>query len=247
MQGLPRQPFHDHLSQLIHVAMDPYTIVVIARTQSLARQLSGALDAAQYLIRWVPSTSQALALDLDASLVILNAPPTGGHRSVAWLKRRLDAPVLVLSRDTDNPPPSADATLFHPFTMDQLIARTQTTLMTCMPDIVHVPGMSLDTRTHRLQIADTLRQLRPTGSRILAVLMARLGKVVPRDELFRLVWRTEEGDNTRALDVHISHLRRVVEATPRYPELIVTVRGVGYRLDHPVRSHARPTQRPKER
>ena len=211
--------------------MDPYTLVVIARTQSLARQLKAVLDPAQYLVRWVPSTSQALALDLEASLVMLEAPPTGGRRSVAWLKRRYDAPLLVLSRHEADPALAADATLFHPFTAEQLVAQIQTTLMSCMPDVLQVPGMSLYTKTHRLQVRGSLHQLRPTGSRILALLMARPGEVVSRRDLFRQVWHTEEVDSTRALDVHISYLRRVVEATPRYPQVIVTVRGVGYRLE----------------
>ncbi len=220
-------------SQLIHVTMDPYTLVLIARTQSLARNLRAALNPAQYLIRWVPSTSQALALNLHASLVLLDAPPTGGRRSVAWLKRRFEAPLLFLSRNEATLIESADATLYHPFTVEQLVSQIQTTLMTCTPDVVQVPGMSLDTKTHRLQLGGSLRQLRPTGSRILAALMARPGEVVSRNDLFREVWHTEDVDNTRALDVHISYLRRIVEATPRYPELIVTVRGMGYRLEPP--------------
>jgi two-component system response regulator RegX3 len=47
------------------------------------------------------------------------------------------------------------------------------------------------------------------------------------------VWHTNDGDNTRALDVHIAYLRRKLEADPRRPKLIVTERGVGYRLHPP--------------
>jgi two-component system response regulator MtrA len=213
--------------------MDPYTLVVIARTQSLARQLNGALDPAQYLVRWVPSTSQALQVDLTASLLILDAPPTGGQRSVAWLKRRFASPLLVLLRAETPPLLPADASVRHPFTVEQLVAQIQTTLMTCTPHVVQATGMSLDTKTHRLHIGGSLHQLRPTSSRILAALMAKPGEVIPREELSQKVWHTDEGDSTRALDVHVSHLRRVVEATPRYPEIIVTIRGVGYRLDPP--------------
>jgi DNA-binding response OmpR family regulator len=61
--------------------------------------------------------------------------------------------------------------------------------------------------------------------------MARAGTVVPREELFHRVWETEDGDNTRVLDVHIAHLRRLLEPDPRHPTLIVTERGVGYRLN----------------
>lgn len=235
-------------SQHYHAKMASYTLVVIARTQSLVRQLREALDPSQYLIRWVPSTSQALHLDLEASLLILAAPSTGGCRSAVWLKRRFSAPLLVLLPPGTPALAKADASLRRPFSVEELVAEIQTTLVTCAPSVVQAPGMSLDTQTHRLQIGGHLHRLRPTESRILAVLMDSPGAVVARDELVRKVWDAEEGDGTRALDVHISHLRRVVEETPRYPKLIVTVRGVGYRLDPHVRSSpARRTHRTKER
>jgi DNA-binding response OmpR family regulator len=51
--------------------------------------------------------------------------------------------------------------------------------------------------------------------------------------LFQRVWRVDDGDNTRALDVHIAYLRRVLESDPHYPRLIRTERGLGYRLQPP--------------
>ena len=69
--------------------MDPYTLLVVARSQSLAKGLREALDGNEYLIRWVPSTKEALAFDLRPDLLILDLPPSGGVRSAAWLKRRL--------------------------------------------------------------------------------------------------------------------------------------------------------------
>jgi two-component system KDP operon response regulator KdpE len=99
--------------------------------------------------------------------------------------------------------------------------------------MVCVADMSLDTESRRFQINGSVHHLRPIACRILAVLMARVGEAVPRDELFRRVWGTDDGDNTRALDVHIAYLRRELEADPRRPRLIVTERGVGYRLRPP--------------
>jgi len=93
--------------------------------------------------------------------------------------------------------------------------------------------MSLDTELRRLQLNGAVHQLRPIGCRILAVLMGRAGTAVPREELFRRVWHTEDGDNTRSLDVHIASLRRQLEEDPRHPQLILTERGVGYRLQPP--------------
>jgi DNA-binding response OmpR family regulator len=93
--------------------------------------------------------------------------------------------------------------------------------------------MSLDVKGRRLQVNGALHRLPPTSCRILALLMSRAGTTVPRDELFRRVWNTDDGDSTRALDVHIAQLRRQIEVNPRYPRLILTTRGVGYRLQPP--------------
>jgi DNA-binding response OmpR family regulator len=99
--------------------------------------------------------------------------------------------------------------------------------------MVRAVGMSLDVDARMLQINGALHQLRPTACRILALLMSRIGTVVPRDELYRRVWNTDEGDRSRALDVHIAHLRRQIETDPRKPKLILTERGIGYRLEPP--------------
>ena len=56
-------------------------------------------------------------------------------------------------------------------------------------------------------------------------------EVMERDDLFRNVWETEYTEDTRTLDVHISWLRKAIEEDPRNPVLLVTIRGVGYRLN----------------
>ena len=76
--------------------MDSYALLLVGRTQLLAEHLRRTLDAEQSLIRWVPSTSQALALDYWPSLVVLDLPPSGGVRSVPRLKLRFEVPVLAL-------------------------------------------------------------------------------------------------------------------------------------------------------
>jgi len=109
----------------------------------------------------------------------------------------------------------------------------ENTLLFHSPHLLSAGQMSLDTETRRLQMDGSLHQLRPLACQILAHLMARAGEVVPREELFRRVWRTDDTDNTRALDVHIAYLRSELEQNPHDPRLIVTERGVGYRLEPP--------------
>jgi DNA-binding response OmpR family regulator len=57
------------------------------------------------------------------------------------------------------------------------------------------------------------------------------GVVLEREKLFKQVWNTNYTGDTRTLDVHISWLRKAIEEDPRKPQLLKTIRGVGYRLD----------------
>ena len=213
--------------------MESYKLLIVARTQGLAKRLRTALDSEEYVIRWVPSTSRALDLDFVPSLTILEIPPSGGMRSAAWLKRRFDAPLLALAQAGQGLPEPVDAFLYRPYRSEQLVDLIEKTLLSYSPHLVRTQGMSLDTQTRKLQVGSSWYQLRPIACRILAELMARPGKVVPREELFRQAWETEDGDDTRALDVHIAGLRSELEQDPHNPKLIVTERGVGYRLQPP--------------
>ena len=213
--------------------MEPYTLLVIARTQSLAKRLRGALGAEQYIIRWASSSAQALKLDLYPSLLVLDLPPSGGARSVAWLKRTFDAPLVALFRAGQSVLDQVDGSLPRSCPTQELAELIEITLINHSPHMICVNELTLDVATRRLQINGSVHQLRPIACRILAILMARAGQIVPRDEIFRRVWHTSDGDSTRALDVHIAYLRRELEVDPHQPRLILTERGIGYRLHPP--------------
>jgi DNA-binding response OmpR family regulator len=190
-------------------------------------------DADKYVLRWVSSTRQALALEVEPGLILLDLPPSGGDRCAARLKERFDAPLLAAIHAEQEAPARADAQLCIPCEVEMLLARIESLLLVHSPHVVQAGAMSLDTETRRLQIDDTFYQLRPLGCQILAHLMTSAGKAVPREEIFGRVWGTDDGDNTRALDVHISHLRRKIEHDPHNPRIILTERGIGYRLMPP--------------
>jgi len=213
--------------------MEPYILLVISRTQSLTGRLRDALGNERFIIRWVSSTAQALRLEISPSLLIFDLPPSGGKRNVVRLKGRFACPLLALTRPGQKPPAAVDAFLERSCPASTLAERVETILVDHAPRRIRAGNMTLDVDARRLQINGQVYRLRPIGSRVLAQLMARAGEVVPREELFHRVWHTDDGDSTRALDVHIAYLRRTLEADPHHPKLIRTERGVGYRLVPP--------------
>ena len=69
-----------------------------------------------------------------------------------------------------------------------------------------------------------------TELRLLTELATAAGSVVTREQLLERVWGYDYFGDTRLLDVHVRRLRRKVEDDPSTPKLVVTDRGVGYRL-----------------
>ena len=62
-------------------------------------------------------------------------------------------------------------------------------------------------------------------------MMENPNEVIERGKIFRKVWETDYTGDTRTLDVHMSWLRKAIEKDPRNPEFLITMRGMGYRLD----------------
>ena len=95
---------------------------------------------------------------------------------------------------------------------------------------IEVGEMVLDMEKAILKKNGSEVHLTPKETKLMALLMKNVGKVVSRSELMQSVWNTEYLGDTRTLDVHICWLRQKIEDNPRIPELILTRRGQGYEL-----------------
>ncbi|TKB82409.1 MAG: response regulator transcription factor [Nitrospira sp.] len=93
-----------------------------------------------------------------------------------------------------------------------------------------VANLSLDLDQHEVMLDDRVIPLTVKEFKILHELIQQPNRVFSRDELLNLVWGEEVALGEHNLDVHIHSLRRKIESHPGRPKLIVTVRGVGYKL-----------------
>jgi DNA-binding response OmpR family regulator len=96
-------------------------------------------------------------------------------------------------------------------------------------------GFELDLVAHELLRAGRAVHLRPKEYQLLAMLAAHPSRAFTRRQLLDRVWGVEQVGDPRTVDVHIRWLRSKVEREPERPTHLVTVRGVGYRLDPPQR------------
>jgi DNA-binding response OmpR family regulator len=96
-------------------------------------------------------------------------------------------------------------------------------------------GLELDLVAHELRRDGRAVHLRPKEFQLLAMLAAHPGRAFTRRQLLDRVWGLDQVGDPRTVDVHVRWLRSKVEHEPDRPVHLVTVRGVGYRLDPPIR------------
>jgi DNA-binding response OmpR family regulator len=96
-------------------------------------------------------------------------------------------------------------------------------------------GLELDLIAHELRRDGRAVHLRPKEFQLLAMLAAHPGRAFTRRQLLDRVWGLDQIGDPRTVDVHVRWLRSKVEREPERPVHLVTVRGVGYRLDLPHR------------
>jgi len=97
--------------------------------------------------------------------------------------------------------------------------------------LVVTPGFELDVATRELRHNGARVHLRPREYALLAVLASNPGRAFTRRQLMDLAWGPRQAIGPRAIDVHVHWLRAKIELQPHRPAHLVSVRGIGYRLD----------------
>jgi len=122
--------------------------------------------------------------------------------------------------------------LVLPFTIRKLLNRIKALGTPQDDNLMRAGALTLYPDLQVVRIEGSKPQpLTPNLTALLKILMQHPGQVLARDTLFRRVWQTDYVEDTRTLDVHICWLRQKIEANPKKPQRLKTVRGVGFRLD----------------
>jgi len=91
-------------------------------------------------------------------------------------------------------------------------------------------GLTIDVARRTVEVRGEPAQLTYVEFELLRTLASHPGRVFSRRMLLEALWKSADYRDPRTIDVHVRHLREKIEAEPRTPEYILTVRGVGYRF-----------------
>jgi two-component system response regulator QseB len=215
-------------------------ILLVEDDDLLAAGIRDTLERALYAVEWVPDGAQALAalksnafdlvvLDLglpkvDGVEVLRQVRGEGGAVPVIVLSARDTAPDRVLGLDA-----GADDYLVKPFDVDELLARVRAQLRrqrgAAVNVIEHGP-LRLDPAALTVTFEGQPVALQRREFMLLQKLLQSAGQVLSRAQLEDSLYGWDSGVESNSVDVHIHKLRRKL-----YPEVIRTVRGVGYVAD----------------
>lgn len=98
------------------------------------------------------------------------------------------------------------------------------------PTALHIGALRMDIARHEVRVHERLVELTPREFQILKQFMDSPGLVLSRQDLLNRVWGVDYALEEHALDVHIHSLRHKIEVEPSKPAFILTIRGVGYKL-----------------
>jgi two-component system alkaline phosphatase synthesis response regulator PhoP len=118
----------------------------------------------------------------------------------------------------------------------ELLARVEALIrrssgsMSKAADLIEIGDVQVDLKANEITRWGRPVLLPPVEFRLLKYLLEHRGSVVTREELLANVWSLAGETLTRTVDVHMAGLRRKIERDSRYPEVIITVKGFGYRM-----------------
>lgn len=186
----------------------------------------------------------AQALDMFRStrpeLVLLDLmlPGMDGIEVCKAIRAESDTPIVMLTAKSDTSDvvrgleAGADDYVPKPFKPAELVARVRARLREGeqrAPETLKIADLTIDVAGHQVTRADSSIQLTPLEFDLLVALARKPWQVFTREMLLEEVWGYRHQADTRLVNVHVQRLRSKVEKDPENPQVVLTVRGVGYK------------------
>jgi two-component system, OmpR family, response regulator MtrA len=217
-------------------------VLVVDDDPALAEMLGIVLRTEGFEPSFVADGDRALAAfrstKPDLVLLDLMLPGTDGVDVCRQIRAESGTPIVMLTARGDTVDVvlglevGADDYIVKPFKPKELVARMCARLRRndgAGAEVLHIGDVTIDVAGHVVSRNDEPIGLTPLEFDLLAALARRPGQVFTREQLLEQVWGYRHAPDTRLVNVHVQRLRAKVERDPERPELVLTVRGVGYK------------------
>jgi two-component system response regulator MtrA len=221
-------------------------VLVVDDDPALAEMLGIVLRTEGFEPSFVADGDRAMAAfrstKPDLVLLDLMLPGTDGIDVCRQIRAESGTPIVMLTARGDTIDVvlglecGADDYIIKPFKPKELVARMRARLRrndAATVEVLHIGDVTIDVAGHVVSRDDAPIQLTPLEFDLLAALARKPGHVFTREQLLEHVWGYRHAADTRLVNVHVQRLRAKVERDPERPELVVTVRGVGYKAGPP--------------
>ena len=218
------------------------SIMVVDDDQDLAEMLGIVLNGAGYEVDLVSRGDEVMALftaqNPDLVLLDVMLPGIDGVEVCKLIREKSLVPIVMLTAKGDTQDvvagleAGADDYMVKPFNPSELVARIKVRLRRTTGEGstgLRIGNIEIDQISHTI-----LKDGEPIGLTrlefdLLVALAKEPGRVFTREALLSEVWGYRPATDTRLVNVHIQRLRSKVERDPENPEIVLTVRGVGYK------------------
>jgi len=222
-------------------------VLIVEDEENYRTTLGYMLRREGYDVAEAPDGPSGLALydktGADIVLLDLMMPGMPGTQVCRELRARGNVPIIMLTaRDAEVDKVvglelGADDYVTKPFSHRELVARIRAVLRrgteTPKPDgaVIDVAGIRMDVDRHEVTVRGQAVTLTLKEFDLLDMLLRNAGRVLTRSQLIDGVWGLDYVGDTKTLDVHVKRLRAKIEPDPANPATLVTVRGLGYKIN----------------
>ncbi|GAA3720958.1 response regulator transcription factor [Salinicoccus jeotgali] len=229
-----------------------HKILVVDDEPSIVTLIKFNLEKAGYIVITAEDGRQGLDLSLtekpDLIVLDLMLPGMDGMDVCKTLRQeKVETPILMLTAKDEEFDKilglelGADDYMTKPFSPREVVARVKAILRRTQiqeppvdaATVIKLGTLEIHTDTYDVYVRGEQLVLTPKEYELLLYLSNHKNKVLSRDQLLNGVWDFHYDGDTRIVDVHISHLREKIEADPKRPAYIRTIRGFGYKLEVP--------------
>ncbi len=228
---------------------DASTILLVDDEDSIQKLLTYPLERDGFRVVAARDGEEALLRfsEQPFDLVVLDImlPRLDGLEVCKRLRAESNVPIIMLTARDDELDKvlglelGADDYITKPFSIREFRSRVRALLRRAAApragdrdeeDVIEAEGVRIDVPRRTVEVAGRQARLTYVEFELLAVLARSPGRVFSRRQLLERLRGGADYREPRTIDVHVRHLREKIERDPREPELILTVRGVGYRF-----------------